>query len=285
MKNILLLSLSLVFSFLTSQNTLSQSNSNKEKTLCKTWYVDQAFEIKNSGRKEDQTEQARGTEFIFKEDYSFDFNMKSEDRNKLGAWKFITQDSLSLDLQNHKIIFFIQYFSSDSMYLIGKDDPNSSMHIKFSSTYVAPIQKLDYYSDDTDIEEDAVSVNRNEPLETIDYKEKASIKLSKEEIIRMICNTWYLQNANLLEGDEQEEIDETEEIVFIFNKNQTFKITEKGESEELGKWEVLNNLTLDLEVEKEIINFKIFSISEDILIISGEKKGVIMKLRFKTKNK
>jgi hypothetical protein len=51
------------------------------------------------------------------------------------------------------------------------------------------------------------------------------------------------------------------------------------------KWEFLNNLTLDLEVEKEIINFKIISISEDILIISGEKEGVIMKMRFKTKNK
>ena len=285
MKYISFLPIAILFSFLKPQLSFPQSNFNKEKTICKTWYVDQAFETKNSGRKEDQTKQARGTEFIFKEDYSFDFNMKSEDRKKLGTWKLITQDSLSLDLQNHKIIFFIQYFSSDSMYLIGKDDPNSSMHIKFLSTYIAPIQKLNYYSDDTDIEEDAVSAITYEPLETTDYREKTSIKLSKEEINRMICNTWYLQNVNLLEGDKQEEIDKNEGIVFIFNKNQTFKFNEEGESEEMGKWEFLNNLTLDLEVEKEIINFKIISISEDILIISGEKEGVIMKMRFKTKNK
>jgi hypothetical protein len=239
---------------------------NKEKILCKTWYVTQAMDVKASGKQRNHTEEAKGSEFIFKQDHSFDFIMKSRNRNRAGAWKFVASDSLRIELSKVEITFYIQHFSNDSMQLIGKEGQYKTMYISFSSSYVTPFEKKTYTSDEKYLETDNTTPLKVESIEIDESKEP----LIKEKISKLICKTWHLKNATLTDGEEIEEIDETEEIVFLFKKDQTFTFIEENETEESGKWEVLDDLTLNLEIDKEIINFKIIKITEDTLKSSGE---------------
>lgn len=284
MKKIILITLSIYF--ISSQITFSQQVSNKETILCKKWYVAEAFETKESGEKNDQSKQAQGAEFVFKSDHTVDFIMRYIDRERNGSWEFVNNDSLRIEFSKKPIVFYINHFSEDSLNLIGKEHSYSLMHIAFSSSYIAPYENEEIDYEDIEINEDAIEV---QPIKNIDIDSDpvvnqniSKLGLTKEKINYLICNKWNLQKANITEGKEVDEFDNSDVIVFQFDKDKSFKYIEDGELEELGKWEILDDLTLNLDVDNEIVNFKIITIDENNLTISGEKDGAIMRMQFKS---
>ncbi len=269
MKNTIQLSLTIFYCCIIPYISIAQQYSSLKQKISKTWYVTNAIDEKTSGEFKNMTQQAKGTEFIFKSDHSFELKMKSRKREKTGNWKFVAKDSVRIQLDNKPIVFYLNYFSEDSMQLIGKENSFKIMHISLSSHYVAPITKST--SDE---------VEKNNIENITDQIKKSSDSKNKEAVAKQIINSWKLNKAYIYSNEKKENFDETESLVFKFEKGNTVKIYESGEFSVSGEYKINDNKTLNLTIQEIPINFEILSISKEMLVITGINKGVSMEMHF-----
>lgn len=130
-----------------------------KKRICKTWFVGEAYEIKRSGRKKDQSNQAKGSIFIFQENDTFQLidNSRRNLKTTVGKYFLKENDSIILDIGFQTLRFKATLIKKDSLTLFARDE-GRSMFIGLSLDSISPVKKEDlkppkyYESEEKEVE-------------------------------------------------------------------------------------------------------------------------------------
>lgn len=287
----------LIFTNLSLASPLTEDikKSITQKRLCKTWYVAQAYKYRANGKKSDNSDKARGSQFIFNKDHTFvlvDLSPRTRQKKKSGDWKIISKDSISIKIDQLKLRFKVVYLSKDSLYIIANEGGHSSdaIHITFSSDTIKPIKRENskqeiLYEDIEDIE-----IERPEPVQE---EEEATMEIEEEVIEvpnveshlkKQLCKTWIGYKAYI---NEKNITDDFSGSSFSFKKDQSFILLERGQKKETSKgaWEITKNMSLSITNKGDTVIFDVTFISENLLVLKSKDGSENVTFYFKADKK
>jgi hypothetical protein len=297
MKKIILLALALTFGFipvlLSNSNTIETSIEYRKKSLCKTWYVAKAFEIRENKKRRDRTKQAGGSTFTFNKDYSFILTDKSRSSRKpmSGTWKETGKNSFSIIMKDVELNFEIKKLTKDSLYIVGSEKRmgNKKMHLVFSSSSIEPSN--DHINEIREYEE----VQMDEVIEIPEIEEEVVMgqgsKLDMPEPVEAITNsydkekltqTWILTKCYIKNRDATEEYIGTS---FVFGNDLSFTLIEFHKNNnipKIGLWYFSNN-SLEITHNNKTKTYKITRLTDNSLTIKEKINGYYSVYYFKSK--
>ena len=253
MKKIILFVLIFTFSYspilLSITNPIDKTIDFRKNKLCKTWYVSEAFKIREDRPRRDRTKQALGSTFTFNKDNTFILSDKSVGSRKPinGTWKETGDNSIMIIMDNFEQSFDIKKLTRDSLYLVGisKRSGINDMHIKFSSSLIAPAEDKNREYDEISLD-DMEEPEIEEAVEEIVEAMEEPVEVTVEENIinynkEKLTKTWILTSCYLNGRNVTEEKIGTS---FIFDIDNTFNLVEfhkKNNTPEKGVWIFENN--------------------------------------------
>lgn len=277
---------------LASPLTENIKKSITQKRLCKTWYVVQAYKYKANGKKSDNSDKARGSQFIFNKDNTFvlvDLSPRSRKKKKSGDWKIISRDSVSIKIDQLKLRFKVVYLSKDSLYIIANEGGHSSdaIHITFSSDTIKPIKRE---NSKQEILYEDLEIERPEPIQE---DEEASMEIEEEvvevpnvenHLKKQLCKTWIGYKAYI---NEKNITDDFSGSSFSFKKDQSFILLERGQKKETSKgaWKITKDMSLSITNEGDTVIFDVTFISENLLVLKSKDGSEYVTFYFKADKK
>lgn len=269
--------------FLSGFSATSPSKKVTKKNLCDTWFVGQAWEIRQNGDKKDQSKKAKGSSFVFTQNNTFLLKdrAKSVRDTQEGRFSIFSKDSILLVFGSQKMMFQVSFPSKDSMTLSG-NTYGRNLFIGLSRDSIAPYQRTEKESRRM-YEEEIVSEYYDNP------KIDQEIEIVEETIEEVVEETYEIprkepeyitreREKNIAEMKliGQWKIEDSKKPFFTLSYNH-FSISNQGEFELYGSWTLLNNL-IKITNNKGTYSYKILYQTRTRIEISDLQKTKVFVL-------
>ncbi len=263
----------------------TESTNSFEDKLCKTWYVNELYQIREQGIIKDKTYEAKGSIIIFGKDNSFQLIDKSYGENNVpeGVWSKVKDRNLMVILSRDTLDFDLIMLSNDSLYLLGKmRGENFQVHIKMTAKFIEPNPIIEPVM--PEVVKITESVDFDENIEMIEPEifeepEVVELPVKKTTLAKDLCKTWIMYKAYIGDMDIS---DETAGVIFIFRTDNTIELIEDGKSQR-GTWKKISDKRISITNDDETIEMDIASITDYFLTLKGEEEGEYFTFMFKLK--
>lgn len=258
-----------------------------KKTICKTWFVGQAWEIRQHGDKKDRSNKARGSQFIFNQNNTFQLIDKSNYREDIdkGTFYISNNDSISITFERKTMIFHAVFISKDSLTL-QTNTYGRTLFIGLSLDSIFPNKKKEFLKE---------RVYENEPVameETYEISEPETVVIDDEiaEAIEEVVEETYeiprkepepitRERAKIkaeMELIGQWRTEDTKKPFFTLSYN-NYSITNKEDLELYGSWILLNEL-IRITNKKGTFSYKVLSQTSTSLKLSNLQSNKVVVL-------
>ena len=228
-----------------------------KKTICKTWFVGEAWEIRGNNDKRDRSKKAKGSQFIFNEDHTFQLIDLSNNRKQTDQGTYLIEngDSISLTFERQVMKFHAVLLTKDSLTLTA-NLYGRKMFIGLSKDSIFPEQKNDFseeteYGNEKVVMEESYEIQEPEPVVIDDEIAEALEEIVEETIVE---ETYEIPRKepehitrerakNLAEMRliGQWRTEASKKSFFSLGYNH-YSITNNGELELFGSWTLSNGL-------------------------------------------
>ena len=226
--------------------------------ICKTWFVGQAFEIRESGKKRDNSNRARGSKFIFNTDNTFKLIDKSRSYKKVEEGNYILfgKDSMVLEMGSQVLRFKLTLVKKDSLTLTTSRRSGHKMIIGMSLDSITP------------------------------FKEEYTYEPAESEVVEIEQEEITVEDYDAVKVPEPEEIPVSPQEIRSKKSFSTYELT--------GQWQAIDSSNLSitlnynhysiLKLENKTLNGS-WSVSYRTIRLSNEKGDIYYKIKNKTENK
>ena len=239
-----------------------------KKTICKTWFVGQAWETRQNGDKKDRSHKARGSQFIFNENNTFQLIDKSNYREDIdkGTFYISNNDSISITFERQNMVFHAVFISKDSLTLQTKTY-GRTLFIGLSLDSIFPNKKKEFleervYENEPVVVEESYEIPEPVPMVVDDEIGEAIEEVVEEtyEIPRKEPEYITRERAKIkaeMEVIGQWRTEDTKKPFFTLSYN-NYSITNKENMELYGSWTLSNEL-IRITNKKGTFSYKILN--------------------------